>query len=597
MNSTLIKNNVNTLWAGTIAEVLARMGVRTAVISPGFRAMPLIVGFSENPCITAIPVLDERSASFFALGLARQTGKPTALICTSGTATAHFYAAVIEASLSNVPLLVITADRPLELQASHTRQTIDQLKLYGDYPRWFYQLPVPELSIDLFRTLRQRIVQAFETTLYPQPGPVHLNVPFREPQVPEPDAHAISWAQALDWNAFLEGVKPAWVVKPQLANTIEITRSISELLHKRGIIIVGPTDPTDDPESLAQAVGKMSRALGWPVLVDGISPLRNFKQHIPFLITHYDFVVRNELIKEQLTPEHVISIGFVPISKLFCKWLQMLDIPTWSLTPYGGNYDPLDCKTRSLPISVKSFADLLANAELLEVDTAYAQAWMQVEHRVEAKLEETFGNCEVLFEGKVARILSQVLPKRTPLWISSSMPLRDVEFFWKASDTGIVPYVNRGANGIDGIISSALGLAYENRPTVLLTGDLAFLHDINGLLIHSQFQGSLTIVIINNKGGGIFEYLPTAHYESLCEKHLKTPQEVDLQALVAAYGLTYHNPENWEDFTTLVSTLPQAGIRVIEVRTQSKHDVVFRKEILTRIALDQDIGMVFNPLQ
>ena len=296
MNSALVNSNTNMLWGGMVAEVLARMGVRTAVISPGKRAIPLITGFSDNPCITAIPVLDERSASFFALGLARQTGKPTALVCTSGTAAANFHPAIIEASISNVPLIVITSDRPPELQGAHTRQTIDQLKLYGDTPRWFYQGPLQALSLDLFRIMRQRLMQAFETSLFPQAGPVHLNLPFREPLSPDADPEAVAWASEINWEAFLESVKPSYPAVPQVHEAYK--NLVQELAGKRGVIIVGPTVPADDPETLARSVGKVSQALGWPVLVDGISPLRNFKQHIPYLVTHYDFVVRNESLKE-----------------------------------------------------------------------------------------------------------------------------------------------------------------------------------------------------------------------------------------------------------------------------------------------------------
>ena len=560
--------NVNALWGSVIVETLVRSGVRRAVVSPGSRSTPLAFALARHPGIEAVPVLDERSASFFALGLAKRDLRPVVLLCTSGTAGANYFPAVIEAHEAGVPLVVITADRPPEMRECASGQTIDQQRLYGAFTGFFHELAVPEAREPLLRYLRQTVAHAVQRSLAPVGGPVHLNAPFRDPLVPSDDGGAtLAQASGIDWEQFFEHLAPSSPVA-----TVSAFAPFASAVH--GIIVAGPVLSADAAGHVA-AVAEIARRLGWPVLADGLSPVRNHASKVPHLVTRYDAILRNGPAAESLRPEAVLCLGEWPTSKLLRSVVEQSGATIYLATQRPDNRDSLHGATRRIVLPLDTLAGALPESAF---PNGYERLWSSYETRARAALDARLGAEESLVEPKAAWLLGQHLPAGTSVSVSNSMPIRDMEFVWPANDRGYGVYFNRGANGIDGTLSTALGVAHDGVPSVLLTGDLAFLHDSNGLLITPRLKGSLTVVLINNHGGGIFEHLPVAQFPAVFEEFFATPQEVDAASLCAAHAVEHVHVEDWSHFTSLVATLPERGVRVLELRTDRRRDAAWRKE-------------------
>ncbi|PPJ65087.1 2-succinyl-5-enolpyruvyl-6-hydroxy-3-cyclohexene-1-carboxylic-acid synthase [Cuspidothrix issatschenkoi] len=560
-------NNLNQLWSYVLTETLKRLGLKCAVICPGSRSTPLTVAFVQQiPHIEAIPILDERSAAFFALGRAKATGKPVVLVCTSGTAGANFYPAVIEARESRVPLLILTADRPAELRDCHSGQTIDQVKLYGNYPNWQTELATPSLDMGMLGYLRQTIIHAWERCQFPNSGAVHLNIPFRDPLAPIPDGTNFT----LDVEDFFSGI---------VSTSLSITNYELPITDDQKGIIVAGVAQLQDPEKYCRAIAHLSQSLQWPVLAEGLSPVRNYADLNPYIISTYDIILRNQQLAQELTPEIVIQIGEMPTSKELRNWLITNNSQRFVIDNCDQNLDPLHGKTTHLRMSLTGISNLeIGNFG----ESEYLQKWCAVEKQIRKNIDNYFHQIDELIESKAAWLISQTLPPATPLFIANSMPVRDVEFFWKPNNLRINPYFNRGANGIDGTLSTALGIAHHQQSSVMLTGDLALLHDTNGFLIRNKFIGHLTIILINNNGGGIFEMLPIAKFNPPFEEFFATPQDIDFSQLCATYNVEHELINSWEELQDNLKQLPKTGIRVLEIRTNRKRDVIWRKENLVK---------------
>jgi 2-succinyl-5-enolpyruvyl-6-hydroxy-3-cyclohexene-1-carboxylate synthase len=560
-------STANALWGGVLAETLARLGVAQAVVSPGSRSTPLTLAFARHAALETIPVLDERSAAFFALGLARKSGRPVVLVCTSGTAGANYLPAVIEARESGVPLIVITADRPPEMRACASGQTIDQQKLFGAHVNFYHELAVPVASREMLAYLRQTIVHAGMRSLRPQRGPVQLNAPFRDPLVPHRAGAAevptsVLEAGFFDQIAPLQAAEaapvPLWAGMPSGA----------------GVIVAGP-EIVGDGVAYAQAVGALAVRLGWPVLADGASPLRHFPADDAVVIGAYDAILRHARTALDLRPQHVLCLGNWPTSKVLRQWLDAADAEVVLLSERLDNRDSLHGRTRQLQGSVFSVRMPPAGQK----GGGHAAEWRQVEAKVLAAMAAVQRPAAGIFEGDVVPLLAEALPGGTPVFVASSMPIRDAEYFWPVNGRGLRLFFNRGANGIDGTLSSALGIAHGGPPAVLLTGDLAFLHDSNGLLLRKDLRGSLTVVLINNAGGGIFGHLPIAAFDPPFERYFATPQQVDFALLSQAHGAEHILVRDGAHLAKLCRTLPAAGIRILEVKTDRRSDVVLRKQL------------------
>ncbi|MEG4145974.1 2-succinyl-5-enolpyruvyl-6-hydroxy-3-cyclohexene-1-carboxylic-acid synthase [Microcoleus sp. Pol12B5] len=628
--------NTNTVWASVLAETLQRLGLTTAVICPGSRSAPLTIAFAQNKKIETIPILDERSASFFALGIAQKSGLPTALICTSGTAAANFYPAIIEARESRIPLLIFTADRPPELRDCHAGQAIDQVKIYSNYPNWQAELAIPSASRGMLDYLRQTIVYAWERSQFPTPGPVHLNIPFRDPLVPVPDIAVEALETQFNPEHFFAGLEPIFAgessTTPLLRRGEESTMQQWQKCSK-GIIIAGVSQ-AQFAEKYCSAIAQISQLLNWPVLAEGLSPVRNYAQLNPHLISTYDLILRDRELADKLTPEIAIQIGDLPTSKELRNWLDKTQPKRYIIDPSHHNFDPLHGKTIHLRTSPENLATNLATILTLVpplikgglggdrapatpntppqipplnkdestqipplskgglggVQTSpsneYLQLWRNTEIQVRQTIDHKISAINNIIEPKVSWLLSQILPPGTPIFIANSMPVRDVEFFWKPNNLEIKPFFNRGANGIDGTLSTALGVAHRNQSSIMLTGDLTLLHDTNGFLIKNKFVGHLTIILINNNGGGIFEMLPVAKFDPPFEEFFATPQQINFAQLCATYGVQHEVIDDWEQFKEKLNLLPNSGIRVLELQTDRRSDAKWRQDNLGKFAKD-----------
>ena len=570
--------NANTLWASVLAETLFCLGLKTAIICPGSRSAPLAIAFAQHPNIESISILDERSAAFFALGLSKQTGIPVVLVCTSGTAGANCYPAVIEAKESRVPLLLLTADRPPELRHCHAGQTIEQIHLFGHYPNWQIELSLPDTDFAILRYLRQTIAHAWERSRFPTSGPVHLNIPLREPLAPMPENRVMLQEKAWDKANFFAAVTVPTAVAEQVIALPESWQS-----GKRGIIIAGVTSPRC-PKQYALAVAELSRQLAYPVLAEALSPLRNHQGLFPNLIATYDLILRNDTLAETLKPEIVIQLGELPTSKELRSGLSQWEPERWVIDPSGENLDPLHGKTRYLHTSVESLMRHNQQRSPKIGDqkfSIYDQHWLQIEQQIRQRIQTAMDSVDWLLEGKASWLLSQLLPPEIHVFIANSMPVRTMEWFWMPNNQRILPLFNRGANGIDGTLSSALG-GTHGHTGVLLTGDLALLHDTNGFLLRQQFKGQLTIILINNQGGGIFEMLPIADFDPPFEQYFATPQNIDFARLCHTYDIEYEKVTSWDQFKQSIKSLGdyKPGIRLLELSTNRKADSAWLKQHL-----------------
>jgi len=559
--------NTNALWCSVAAETLWRAGVRHAVISPGSRNTALTMALVAHPGIETTPVLDERSAAFFGLGIAKRTGAPVVLLCTSGTAGANYLPAVIEAKESGAPLIVVTADRPPELRDCASGQTIDQQKLFGSFVTFYHELAVPEPRAELLAYLRQTLRQAVARAL--EGGPVHLNAPFRDPLPPIADGTAEPLARAVVWEDFF-ALPDAVAVETERRLALPM-----DFITKRGVIVAGVGF---DRGECALAHGA---ACNWPVLADAISGARLQVSTRATVVAAYYSILRDERAAEKLRPEVVVVFGDLPTSKVLRGWLAKIDAPIVQFTPYPDNRDGVHGRTRR----VRARAEELARPTLV-FEGAPAE-WEKAWAKAEAAAQKVLAGAETEpgFEGACTRAIAAGLKRGQTLFVASSMPVRDLEYLAPARADGPRVIANRGANGIDGTLSTALGVAQGGEPTVLLTGDLAFLHDTNGLLLAAKLKGSLTVVVINNEGGGIFGHLPVATFDPPFEEYWATPQRVELAKLCSAYGVPHRAVGSASGLRTLLrAELGEPGLRVIEVRTDRKKDVETRRRLFAEAA-------------
>ena len=557
---------INLQWGRAIVASLLAHNVRHAVLSPGSRSTPLAYALIESHHIEAVPILDERSAGFFAVGMAKALGCPVAVLCTSGSAVANLFPAVVEARMGGVPLILLTADRPPELQDCHAGQTIDQKALFGKFARMYVEVPLP--AMESLPALGKLLNEAYQQSLCAA-GPVHLNLPFREPLLPSVN----------DFPKLNETPPPA-DLPVQVGLQKQAKVPVVKCPHKRVLVVAGAGGPGLCP-GWADDVLALARECRWPVLADPLSGLRNtLEAGREFVIAHYDSILRDDTAAEVLRPEAILQVGTLPTSKLLRRRLAQWDLPGWTVSPLGENFDPIHSGRARLEIFPSLLHKCFARRE--KAEAFYAQAWSRANMAAESHFEATFGTCGEPFEAKAAWLLNEHLPEETALHIASSMPIRDVEFFWKKNLKSRELFSNRGANGIDGTLSTALGIAQVRGRSVLLTGDLAFLHDRNGLLVagSSRYHGKLTVVLINNSGGGIFEHLPIAKQNPPFEEFFATPQDVDFQKLSACHRIPHHHPESWDAFVDLISEPVDTPLRIIELRTDRKRDTKLRQKIL-----------------
>ena len=545
-------------------DELARCGLREACTSPGSRSTPLVLSLAREPRIRATSHIDERCGGFFALGLAKATGVPVALACTSGTAAANYAPAVIEAHEARVPLLVLTADRPPELRELGAGQTIDQVKLYGSAAKWYLEVDDQPATPERMRWLRQLACRAFWTALDGRPGPVHLNFSLREPLVldaPLPAEEPGGGGRA--------GGRP-WVTRPrtQLAAAPGLLDGLRAAVdgHPRAVIVAGRQER--DP-GLGEALAGLADALALPLLADPLSHARRG----PAAVAHYDALLRDPEWAAAHAPDLVLRVGDLPTSKPLRQWLKGLDNALQiAFDAENAWQDPAG----AVATIVSADPRLLAPKKPRK-DRGWLEQWTRADRAATAAIAATLPD---LSEPRIAAELGVRLPPDATLVVASSMPVRDVETFFPVREQPPRVLANRGANGIDGTVSTAFGVAAAGGPTVLLTGDVALAHDIGGLLAARRLGVPLVIVLIDNDGGGIFHFLPVEREGADFEEHVATPHGLEFAHAAALYGCAHERVQSPDTFRAALDRALAAGAAtILEVRTGRAENVELHRRV------------------
>ncbi|MCU0699915.1 MAG: 2-succinyl-5-enolpyruvyl-6-hydroxy-3-cyclohexene-1-carboxylic-acid synthase [Myxococcaceae bacterium] len=543
---------LNQRWAATIAGVFAACGVRDVVVAPGSRSTPLALAFADRSDLRCWSCIDERSAAFFALGLAKGSQRPAAVLCTSGTAGAHFLPALIEAAEGGTPLVAVTADRPAELHGFGAPQTIEQRGLFG---RWVRDaLSLPEPAEGLTDHLVAAVAKLVQRTLAAPRGGVHLNVPFREP-LAHPDGLAGPVVKlTVPQFETARGV-------PDLAPVIEAVTA-----QERGVIVCGPRERED---GFGEAIATLGARLGYPVFAEAAS---NARFGFPDAVWAFDAMARSASFLQRLAPRVVLRFGGGLTLKAPQAWLDASGARLFEFSDDGAVFDPQHHAEAVFSGDVVAMIRALTPAQARTGPLPGLVASAQ--RRAESVLSQRGDRIE---EALVARALVRALPAGTNLVVSSSMPIRDVDAF-ASSPERLHVFTNRGVNGIDGVVSTALGVSgATGRPTALLIGDVAALHDLSGWLLASTASAPLVAVVVNNDGGGIFNFLPVAERTPHFERFFATPQPVDFAHVSSLARATLHRPASLEDFARVVRAGLAGGVHLVEVRTERKANVEAHK--------------------
>ena len=546
---------LNLRWALALLEGLVAGGLRRLVISPGSRSTPLILAGQQTPELELTPILDERSAAFFALGLARASGRPVGLVCTSGSALAHWLPAVIEASESEIPLVLLSADRPPELRGWGANQTIDQTRLFGPFVREFHDPGPAEDGTAALKMVRALGARAAAVSQGPWPGPVHLNLPFREPLVPGADCARRATADLPTLAARSE--------QPWAFTGAPLARDLERLFSGRGLICCGPGVWSAEA---ADALWRCAERLGAPVLCDPLSGLR-FGPASGYRITRYDSLLRNPATATALKPDWVLRFGRAPVSKTLLGWLA--DVPTILVDAGGAWSDPSHDVRRKIQAPPGAFCAWLADAEPDSriggvPDADWLARWTDGECGLDRMAADYLADAPWC-EAHLIRDLLELLPAGEGLLCANSMPIRQLDTWSGSRNAPLQVFGNRGASGIDGQASTFAGLNAGSVPTTALLGDLSFLHDLSGILLMRGLDRPC--IVLNNGGGRIFDYLPQQGLPGF-ERLWRTPVDVDLRSLVESCGCRHRLVEDGDGFrNALQKTLSgsqQGG--VIEVR-------------------------------
>ncbi|MFF2174846.1 2-succinyl-5-enolpyruvyl-6-hydroxy-3-cyclohexene-1-carboxylic-acid synthase [Lysinibacillus sp. NPDC058147] len=552
-----------------MAASLVQAGVENVVVSPGSRSTPLAYAFASTKQLHMYRQVDERSAAFFALGIAKATAKPVVLLCTSGTAAANYFPAIVEANYARVPLIVITADRPHELREVGAPQAINQTNLYGTNAKWSVDFPLADGAAPTLPFIERHIARAVAVAMSAPFGPVHINVPFREPLL-------IDFQEELPEATFKHSSMGQLV--PSMATQQELSKILSAT--KRGFVIIGELPLGTD----LTIIWEFIRQLKWPVIVESLSNMRSSVpvDCLPYMITTYDAIMKSEDFKALVEPDTVLRLGAQPVSKFIMQFITKSQPNAYIAV----DEDPMfrDSTGVSTHFVHASIGEWLTQLEISEtaLETEYLAEWQDandialeyIEHYADGAIDE----------GAMVSRLLKMIPNGSDIFVSSSMPVRDIDTFLMATPKDIRIVANRGTNGIDGVVSTAMGFSQgNNRETYLLIGDLAFLHDVNGLIASRYQDCNLTIIVMNNDGGGIFSYLPQSTVEAHYEDLFGTPTALKFHDIANMYDMDYIRVDDISELTVKFTTIKKRPMRLIEIFTNREENVYAHRALWNRI--------------
>ena len=585
-------------FIGQFFEALCQAGVAHVVLSPGSRSTPLSISADRTPGLRTWVELDERSAAFFALGLAKATRQPVVLVCTSGTAAANYFPAVIEAHYSRVPLIVLTADRPPELRDWGAGQTIEQNDLYGRYSRWSVEVPVPAAGEDAKRVASRLGSRAAEMALAKPSGAVHLNWPLREPLAPPVEEARESSKEPGEAQPTTSGLR---FTRSRTAASEEDVRELVALVRsrERGVICCGPMDIQAE---FAESIAAFASASGWPILADPASQLRSVRSSLDAPILELgDGLARAGRFGSRMRPDVVLRIGDSPVSKAQRLWIEVASPEAvWWLDEGGQWGEPSHLATRVVRGGGRSLLDSVCRElEGSEKSGARRSDWCREFESLNAVARKAMSDSvhsEQAWSGlAVSAAVARRMPAESVLFASNSMSIRLLDLVYFRRQENLRVMCSRGASGIDGITSTALGVAAAGCPTLLLTGDLAFLHDLGGLLLARSEKLPLAIVVLDDNGGGIFSFLPVAaqaesvHFDRL----FRTPHDLDLARAAALFELDYREVKTIAELeTALDEDLAKASVSIIHARFDAAANEAEFRACVARVgeAVDASLG-------
>ncbi|MBK8902320.1 MAG: 2-succinyl-5-enolpyruvyl-6-hydroxy-3-cyclohexene-1-carboxylic-acid synthase [Anaerolineaceae bacterium] len=585
--------NPNLLFAALFVDGLVQAGLTAVVISPGSRSTPLTLAFEAHPGVETFLHLDERGAGFYALGMALASDKPVALVCTSGTAVSNYFPAITEAQMSQVPLLILTSDRPHELRHSGANQTIDQVKIFGDQVLWSVDMPIPQENAPdvVLRHVQSTAVRTFATANGLRKGPVHVNFPFRKPL--EPSAEEIR-----DWRLEIESAGQISNLKSPISHG-KITPTDDQIdwltavltQHPRGLIICGPRCPGGE---FPAAVTALARQTGYPLLADPLSGMRFFnrkdaknaeKKSVPSVpsvddlpLSSYETFLQHDPGWPE--PEIIVRLGQVPTSKWLNAYLDKISPAIQLHVRENGVWaDDSHRTTHFWQMNETAVCQTLtARLDSHQPDPAWQQTIQATDQATWTALQAQLN--QHWFDGAAVAALLDHLPENANLLIGNSLPIRHLDQYGRSQPKTLHIFGNRGASGIDGNISTGLGVARATgRPTFIVVGDVTALHDLNSLLLASQTPNA-TIIVLNNNGGGIFRRLPISQHEPPFTDRFLTPHGRSFEHAAAMFGLDYLRADNREQFVQAVATaVSTPAPRLIELLTDGAQDEQIRRQI------------------
>ncbi len=568
---------ITTLWSQIIVEELIRQGADFFCISPGSRSTPLTIAIARNPKARWKMFADERSAAFFALGYGRATALPAVLVCTSGTAVANYFPAVVEASMDFKPILVLSADRPFELLECGANQTIRQENIFGGYTRWQMQLPVPSTDAPL-KALLSTLAYAVAKTLGSSAGPVHLNQPFREPFEPSTPDLKDPWVAPL--HHWLKNGKPfSSSIVPEKqpdGNTITMLRQLLAAAERPMIIAGSMTSRAD-----ALAVSELSIDLGVPLYADFSSGLRMVASLNP-----WQLLLQSPEVRKSLQCDLVVHFGGNVIAKHPSTALQEWQPEHYIVVkPQEARFSPDHNVTCRLEASIALTAGMLKRCRAIpsEPDSNTVERFFR---RASEEIQTQLLPEKPVTDLSAARLVSELVTSQQVLFVSNSMPVRDMDNYAQSSHLGGIPTaINRGVSGIDGIISTAAGFATGHlRPATLMIGDIAFLHDLNALSLLGTLPVPMQIIVLNNNGGAIFSFLPVAECSDVFETHFATPQNYSIRSAAETFGLDYAAPQTNREFSEVYRAACNSNRSIIiEVKSSRAENVIQHRDLRERI--------------
>lgn len=559
---------LNLAWSARFADALVAAGVRDVVIAPGSRSAPLVLAFHASGARTRV-ALDERAGAFFALGLAKASGRPVAIVTTSGTAAANLVPAAVEARHGRVPLVLLTADRPPELRDTGAPQTIDQVKLFGGIVRWFCEVGAPSGGPGLLEYAASLGTRAAAEAWGPPRGPVHLNFAFREPLIPEPEAMPDPARRGRAIRDGADGPDPAPPAGAAIERLARLIRT-----HPRGLIVCGPDDP--DP-AFAAAVARLAAGAGYPVLADPASQVRFGPHDRTRILDAYDAFLRSDAFAGREAPELLLQFGAPLTSKAYQRYsARHPGAVRVVVDPAGSPRDPTRLAREILHadgvLAASALADALAGTSAPGGE--WSERFVAADRVARRALAAAVAAGEAPIEGALFAALVAALPPGSILYAGNSMPVRDLDTFAPASERPLRVLVNRGASGIDGLVSSALGAgAALDAPVVCVAGDLSFHHDLNALHLARGAGGRAAVILIHNDGGGIFSFLPVARHGEIFEPYFGTPHGLDFEAAAALYGVSFSRARGAADAAEGAARAAEAReTRIVQLRTDRERN-------------------------